>query len=103
MLIALLIVAAIGLVTLKVCSGLAGRLDGVVTQIADLQDTTDDINSRVFEADEENRKLHVISRQYLGGLIEKDLLPHLGFKRPERSAFEKAVLAEVSTDPDFNS
>jgi hypothetical protein len=92
MLIAILLVTLIGAlvtcVTLIAVGNLAIRLEGIAEQIA--------------TADEDNKLQHRIDRGYLGNaLLEQKVLPLLGYKKPERSAFEKQLLAEVSADPSF--
>ncbi len=83
-----LLVLAGSVLILWAVGNLAIRLDGITEQIA--------------AADEDNKLQHRISRGYLGNaLLEQKVLPLLGYKKPERSAFEKQLLAEVSADPTF--
>jgi hypothetical protein len=89
--------------TLVAVGNLAIRLDGLSEQIAGVQDAADESNERLGEGFDDAIKLHRITRQYIGNaLIEQKVLPLLGYKKPERSAFEKQALAEIAADPDFN-
>ena len=73
---------------LRAVGNLATRLEGIAEQIA--------------TADDDNKLQHRIDRGYIGNaLLEQKVLPLLGYKKPERSAFEKQLLAEVSADPTF--
>jgi hypothetical protein len=83
-----IIIAIIGLVTLAAVGGLVLRFDGLAEQIA--------------KADDDNKLQHRIDRDYIGNaLIEQKVLPLLGYKKPERSAFEKTILSQTASDPDF--
>ena len=97
MLIAILVVTVIlALVTLAALK--VGRI-----VVGDLFARLDDLADQIATADEDNKLQHRIDRGYLGNaLLEQKVLPLLGYKKPERSAFEKQLLAEVSADPDFN-
>jgi hypothetical protein len=83
-----LLAIAVALVTLISVGNLAIRLDGITEQIA--------------AADDDNKLQHRIDRGYIGNaLLEQKVLPLLGYKKPERSAFDRQLLAEVANDPDF--
>ena len=83
-----LLVLAGSVLSLWAVGNLAIRLEGIAEQIA--------------TADDDNKLQHRIDRGYIGNaLLEQKVLPLLGYKKPERSAFEKQLLAEVSADPAF--
>jgi hypothetical protein len=82
----MLVTASVVFVTLTAVGRLIIRLDSLAAQIT-------------AEA-EDNLLQHQIGRQYIGGrLIEGILLPHLGYKKPEKTPFERRVLAEMTNDP----
>jgi hypothetical protein len=81
LLVVTLIIAMVAFVTLATVRNLVIRLDGVAAQI--------DAHTQ------ESESLHKITRRYIGGeLIEKRLLPHVGWTAPEKTPFEKKILAD---------
>jgi hypothetical protein len=86
LLVIILVTASVVFITLTAVGGLVIRFDSLVAQIT-------------AEA-EKNVLQHQIGRQYIGGrLIEGILLPHLGYKKPEKTPFERKVLADMANDP----
>lgn len=81
LLVVTLIIAGVAFVTLATVGSLVIRLDGVAAQI----------DAHAQESD----RLHKITRRYIGGeLIENRLLPHVGWTAPEKTPFEKKILAD---------
>lgn len=79
----LLLVAGV-LLTLRAVGNIVLKLDGLATQVA--------VHA------EENLLQHRVTRRYVGGeLIEKRVLPAVGYREPEPTPFERKVLRDWNT------
>jgi hypothetical protein len=104
----LALVAVSTALTLRAVAGLRSHVTERCNSLADLQaDLCKLATGQAAEIAEENLLQHRIGRKYIGvDLIEGKLLPHVGYRPPEKTPVEKWMLetwkAETADTPETN-